>query len=94
MLRKSFTLTNDSNEYIRGDLRYREDSRNVPAVIICHGFNGFKDWGFFPLLGETLANSGYAAITFNFSRNGIGSDPEVFTEPEKFALNTYSHEFS
>lgn len=94
MLRKSFTLTNGSDEYIRGDLRYREDSRNVPAVIICHGFKGFKDWGFFPLLGETLAKAGYATIIFNFSRNGIGSDPVSFTELDQFAANTYSHELA
>ena len=94
MLRKSFTLINGSNEYIRGDLRYREDSRNVPAVIICHGFKGFKDWGFFPLLGETLAKAGYATITFNFSRNGIGSDLVSFTELDQFAANTCSHELA
>ena len=50
MLRKSFALINNDNEYLRGDLRYREDARNVPTIIICHGFKGFKDWGFFPLL--------------------------------------------
>jgi dienelactone hydrolase len=94
MLRKSFTLINNDGEYVRGDLRYREDARDAPAIIICHGFKGFKDWGFFPVLGETLANAGYATIVFNFSRNGIGADPHNFTELEKFALNTYSHELS
>lgn len=94
MLRKSFTLINDSSEYIRGDLRYREDSRDVPAIIICHGFKGFKDWGFFPYLSEVLADAGYATICFNFSRNGVGSDPFNFTELDTFAENNYSHELS
>lgn len=92
MLRKSFTLINQSNEYIRGDLRYRVDARDVPAIIICHGFKGFKDWGFFPYLSEILADAGYATICFNFSRNGVGSDPYNFTELDKFADNNYSHE--
>ena len=92
MLRKSFTLINSSDEYLRGDLRYREDARDVPAIIICHGFKGFKDWGFFPYTAEVLADAGYATISFNFSRNGIGSDPNNFTELDMFAENTYSHE--
>ena len=94
MLRKSFTLINASDEYIRGDLRYREDAREVPAIIICHGFKGFKDWGFFPYLTEVLADAGYATVCFNFSRNGIGSDPLNFTELDKFADNYYSHELN
>ena len=94
MLRKSFTLINKSNEYVRGDLRYRDDSRDVPAIIICHGFKGFKDWGFFPYLSEILADAGYATVCFNFSRNGVGSDPFNFTELDKFADNNYSHELS
>jgi dienelactone hydrolase len=39
-----------------------------------------------------LADDGYVALTFNFSRNGIGVDLYNITELEKFAANTYSHE--
>jgi dienelactone hydrolase len=92
MIRKSFTLTNSHNEIIRGDLRFRESTKNSPTVIICHDFNGFKDWGFFPLLAETLSETSYTTITFNFSRNGIGPDLENFTELDKFARNTSSHQ--
>jgi len=94
MMRKSFNLVNSSNEKIQGDIRYREGEKNTPAIIICHGFKGFKDWGFFPVLAERLADDGYVSITFNFSRNGIGADPNNFTELEQFAKNTYSHELS
>jgi dienelactone hydrolase len=94
MMRKSFYLINSSQEKIQGDLRYREGDKNAPVIIICHGFKGFKDWGFFPILAERLADDGYAAITFNFSRNGIGADPNNFTELEMFAKNTYSHELA
>lgn len=92
MLRKTFALTNADNEIIRGDLRYRESAKNSATIILCHGFGGFKDWGFFPLLAETLTDSGYVTITFNFSRNGIGADLDNLTEHDKFAVNTYSHE--
>ncbi len=94
MLRKNFTLVNGSEELIRGEYRYREDVRNAPAVVICHGFKGFKDWGFFPWLCERLADDGYVAFSFNFSRNGLGADLQNFTELDKFAENTYTHELS
>lgn len=92
MLRKNYNINNSTHEIIRLDMRYREDVRNAPVVIICHGFKGFKDWGFFPHLSETLAEAGYVSISFNFSRNGIGADPQNFTELDLFARNTYSHE--
>jgi dienelactone hydrolase len=94
MMRKSFTLYNKDNEIIRGDLHYRNGIRNAPAIIACHGFKGFKDWGFFPFLAERLAEDGYVVITFNFSRNGIGTDMQNFTEPDMFAKNTLSHEIT
>jgi len=93
-MRKSFNLVNSSEEKIQGDIRYREGEKNAPVIVICHGFKGFKDWGFFPVLAERFADDGYVTITFNFSRNGIGADPNNFTELEQFAKNTYSHELN
>jgi dienelactone hydrolase len=92
MFLRSFNITNTAKEIIRVDLRHREDVRNAPIIIICHGFQAFKDWGFFPELASRLADDGYVAVTFNFSRNGIGADLHNITELEKFAINTYTHE--
>jgi dienelactone hydrolase len=92
MLLRCFTITNPSKEIIRLDVRHREDVRNAPVIIICHGFQGFKDWGFFPEVASRLADDGYIAMTFNFSRNGIGTDLNNITEWEKLSMNTYSHE--
>jgi dienelactone hydrolase len=92
MIHKNFTLMNSDSELIRLEAHYREDVKDAPIVVICHGFKGFKDWGFFPVLADTLASDGYFVITFNFSRNGIGSDLQNFTELELFSKNTYTHE--
>ena len=92
MIRDSFALESATGEVIHGDLRYRQDVREAPAVLIMHGFKGFKDWGFFPDISARLAESGYVAVTFNFSKNGIGSDFRNFTELDKFAENTISQE--
>ena len=94
MIRKSYTLQNKFNEDLLLDLRYDEGTREAPTIIIMHGFKGFKDWGFFPNLASRLTDSGYATICFNFTRNGIGNDLTNFTELDKFAENTYSHELA
>jgi dienelactone hydrolase len=54
-----------------------------PAVVICHGFKGFKDWGFFPKIAERLATAGFTAASFNFSGSGVG-EGEEFTESDRW----------
>jgi pimeloyl-ACP methyl ester carboxylesterase len=54
-----------------------------PVIVICHGFKGFKDWGFFPRLAERLATAGFTAVTFNLSGSGV-SGGDVFDEPERW----------
>ena len=80
----------NKGEIIRGDVRYAEGPAPRTAVIVVHGFKGYKDWGFFPHLCERLAIAGHAVVSFNFSRNGVGDDLDGFTELERFIANTYS----
>ena len=87
-----FRLKHPSTLEVRGDVHLPAGADRVPAVVLCHGFKGFKDWGFFPFLAERLAEAGFAAIRMNFSLNGIGEDPLAFTELDRFALNTLSQE--
>jgi pimeloyl-ACP methyl ester carboxylesterase len=87
-----FRLTNSSGWWIRGEVRRLKNFGRRRAVVICHGFKGFKDWGFFPYLARRLAEGGFTAVTFNFSGNGIGESPLDFTEPDLFRANTLSQE--
>lgn len=64
----------------------------APLVILVHGFKGFMDWGPWPWVAERLADSGCACLRFNFSHNGIGPDPEAFTEEQLFEDNTFTRE--
>jgi uncharacterized protein len=73
---------------LRGDVRSAGRNGPRPAVVICHGFKGFKDWGFFPHLADRLARSGLTAVSFNFSGSGVGPDGESFSEPERFGHAT------
>ncbi len=87
----AFELTNPSGEPLRGDVfAPPAPERRVPVVVVCHGFKGFKNWGFFPELAARLAASGFLAVAFNFSGSGIGADLENFTELERFARDTMS----
>ena len=61
--------------------------------MVCHGFKGFKDWGFFPATCEQLSlRVGCPVIGFNFSGSGVGPDLGSFSDPDAFATNTFSRE--
>ena len=75
---------------IRGDLRVRAGTEPRAAVVVCHGFKGFRTWGFFPPLARALARRGYAAVTFDFSHNGVGADGVDFSALDLFAEQTHS----
>ncbi len=87
---------------LRGDVRRPTDdalpgpehaARSV--IVVCHGFKGFKDWGFFPYLSETLVTrTGATVVSFNFSGSGVGPDMENFTDLEGFARNTFTRELN
>lgn len=79
---------------IAGDVRIPDGPPPRTAVVVVHGFKGFKDWGFFPWAASTLTADRHAVVTFNMTGSGIGSRPEEFTELEAFAANTYSRELS
>ena len=88
---------------MRGDIRFPtlagsvtpEDRSSDTALVVCHGFKGFKDWGFFPTVCEELAiRVGCPVISFNFSGSGVGPDLGTFSDPEAFATNTISREVS
>lgn len=71
--------------------RYPAIHEPKSLILIAHGYKGFKDWGMFPYVAESLCLH-HEVVTFNFSHNGIGEDPLQFTELDKFAVNTYDRE--
>ena len=79
-------------DVIRVDVRRPADTDPRSAVLVAHGFKGFKDWGFFPSLCEHLARDGHLVVSFNFSLNGTGPDLLEFTDLDAFGRNTLSRE--
>jgi dienelactone hydrolase len=92
--RVPFVLHNQDGEPIAGDLRYPREREHLPAVVVLHSFMAFKDWGWFPLVAERLALAGFAAVTFNFSRNGVRDSQGRITDFHSFTQNTISHELA
>ncbi len=64
-----------------------------PAVVLLHGYKGFRTWGFFPTLADRLARAGFSAVTFSASGSGVDAAGE-FVHPDRFGHNTYSAELA
>ena len=62
-----------------------------PAVLVLHGFKGFKDWGMFPPLSQRLAQAGFTVVSPNLSGSGVDDEGD-FSLPERFGHNTFSAE--
>ena len=77
---------------IHGVLRLAPDRAPRPLLLICHGFKGFKDWGFFPYLSRSLAELGIPNGIFNFSHSGVEGDGETFSRLDLFRKNTWEKE--
>ena len=65
-----------------------------PTVVICHGFKGFMEWGFFPSLASLLAERGFVAVRFNLSGTGMRPGDELVTDPDAFRDNTFRRELA
>ncbi len=91
------TLTRHTLPGVLGDLlvdvRAGGRSSPRPAVVVMHGFKGFKDWGMFPPFAERLAQAGFTAVSFSASGSGVDDSGE-FVWPERFGHNTFSSELS
>jgi dipeptidyl aminopeptidase/acylaminoacyl peptidase len=93
-VKTNFEIVNKSKTGINTDLYSPEKNEDsFKLVIFAHGFKGFKDWGGFPYMMQTLASNGYAAVCFNFSLNGVDKHhPAEFSRLDLFAQNTFSKE--
>lgn len=75
------------------DVRSGSRRAPLPVVVLVHGFKGFKDWGFFPLLADRLARAGFAVVSYNASGSGV-DDSGTVVYPDRFGRNTFSAELT
>ena len=60
------------------------------VVIVAHGFKGYKDYGMFPRIAETMAARGLIAHRFNFSHSGMTNETATFARPDLFERDTWN----
>ncbi len=74
---------------IHVDVRAAGRDMPRPAVVVVHGFKGFKDWGMFPPLADRLAKAGFVSVSLNLSGAGVDAEGR-FVYPERFGHDTIS----
>lgn len=89
---RAFTLDTPHGTRLDGVLHLPEASGKRPCIVICHGFKGFMDWGFFPYLAELLAERGFAAVRFNFSGSGMQPGEDQVSDLEAFRHAKFTDE--
>jgi pimeloyl-ACP methyl ester carboxylesterase len=92
--KKNIPVLGEHGRYMPLDYSYNDTLEgDLPVVIFCHGFKGFKDWGAWELMGNAFAKAGYLFIKFNYSHNGgTLNEPIDFPDLEAFGANNYSIE--
>ena len=90
----TFDLAGARGERVRGDLRRPGGRRGrVPVVVVLHGFKGFRRWGFFPWLGERIAEAGFASLVLDLSHNGTDAAGEAYPRKDLFRASSWrTHE--
>jgi uncharacterized protein len=89
---RELDIGSSGGRIVRADLRTCPGAAEAPLVLVCHGFLGYKRWGFFPYLSERLAASGCHVLTMSFSMNGVDEETGLIKRPDEFAANTVSAE--
>lgn len=89
-----FTLGTSSGSTLHGLVDLPEEPGERPAVVVCHGFKGFMEWGFFPYLAHLLADRGFVAVRFNLSGAGMLPGDDLVSDPAAFRANTHSRELA
>ncbi len=92
---EQLSIAGSNNKRITLDVTTPVSKLKTPVVIFCHGFKGFKDWGYFNWVAKQFAEQGLAFLKFNFSHNGIvENNLSDLSDLEAFAQNNYSYELA
>ena len=87
-----FSLPVDQDRQLEGLVHSSSRRGPRPTVVVCHGFKGFMEWGFFPVLTELLCKRDFTVVRFNFSGNGMRPGDELVTDLEAFRTATFSQD--
>ena len=86
-----FTLQNKHDLELLGDSHVPKCTPKA-CVILLHGFKGYKDYGFIPILAHDLCDAGMLVHRFNSSTSGMTNETETFARTDLFALDTWTRQ--
>lgn len=70
-------------------------STSKTAIVFVHGYMGYKDWGAWNKMAETLALTGLPVYKLNLTHNGTTLDhPTLFADLEAFGNGGYWAEYT
>jgi esterase/lipase len=93
MKKASNIIEREHEKSILLDVSYRGDGKKKPIVIFCHGYKGFKDWGYWNAMAEKYAEANLFFLKFNFSYNGgTINEPIDFSDLKAFGENNFTRE--
>ena len=84
-----WTIEGSDGQPIYGNTHVPADGQPAGVMLLCHGFKGYKDYGFFPRLAGAAAEAGFITHRFNFSHSGMTEKIETFGRPELFERDTW-----
>jgi len=87
----NWTLTNDRSLELLGNT-HTPSTNPVACVLLLHGFLGYKDYGFLPVLSERLCAQGVQVHRFNFSCSGMTNTTETFERTDLFEQDTWNRQ--
>ncbi len=85
-----FVLRTGQGHELHGLVQRSAKPGRRPTVVVCHGFKGFMEWGFFPPLADLLTQRGFTVVRFNLSGAGMRPGDELVTDPQAFRGATFS----
>jgi alpha-beta hydrolase superfamily lysophospholipase len=85
----NWTLPGAAGETILGTTHWPSGAARG-VLIVCHGFKGYKDYGFLPHVADAAARHGLIAHRFNFSHSGMTEQIDTFERPDLFEADTWS----
>ena len=84
-----WTIDGADGEPILGNT-HQPTSDPAGVILIAHGFKGYKDYGMFPRIAETMAARGLIAHRFNFSHSGMTNETSTFERADLFEQDTWN----
>ncbi|MBN9399041.1 MAG: hypothetical protein J0I17_02580 ['Candidatus Kapabacteria' thiocyanatum] len=89
---RTITIPNGDGRDLHATITRSTGERPMDLVLLLHGFKGFRNWGFFPVTAQHLADAGFVTVRMDFSGNGMNGGADRVVDLDAFARNTISAE--